>query len=61
MILNVTNNGTYPKLVKYGAAKFNITNNHTDQRMDGGAEIFGGMVVMDSTASTVNPSIAISS
>ena len=57
----ITNNGTYPKLVKYGAAKFNITNNHTDQRMDGGAEIFGGMVVMDSTASTVNPSIAISS
>ena len=52
---------TYSKLTKYGAAKFNITNNHTDQQMREGAEIFGGTVVMDSTASTVNPSIAISS
>jgi len=57
----ITGNGTYPKLVKYGAADFHITNNHTDQQMHNGAEIFGGTVIMDSTASTVNPSIAISS
>ena len=57
----ITGNGTYPKLVKYGAADFHITNNHTDQQMYNGAEIFGGTVIMDSTASTVNPSIAISS
>ena len=57
----ISGNGTYSKLTKYGAAKFYITNNHTDQQMREGAEIFGGTVVMDSSASTYNPSIAISS
>ena len=52
---------TYPKLVKYGAAKFYIKNNHSEQRFDGGAEIFGGTVVMSSTYSTPKPEIAISS
>ena len=56
----ITGNGTYPRLVKKGAAKFNITNNHSDQRMDRGAEIFGGTVVMGSTHSSYKPEIAIS-
>ncbi len=55
------NNGTYPKLVKYGAGTLNIRDNHTDQRFDSGVEIFGGTVVMDSTASTKNYHVAISS
>ena len=57
----ITNNGTYPKLYKYGAATLTIANNYTDQRMDNGVEIFGGTVVMDSTASTPYPQRAISS
>ena len=57
----ITNNGTYPKLYKYGAATLTIANNHTDQRMDNGVEIFGGTVIMDSTASTRYPQRAISS
>ncbi len=53
-------NGT-AKLVKKGAATLTIANNHTDQRIDGGVEIFGGKVVMDSSASTRYPERAISS
>ncbi len=54
-------NGTYAKLLKYGAGTFYIKNNHTDQQMNSGVEIFGGTVVMDSTASTLKPEIAIAS
>ena len=57
----VCNNGTYPKLVKHGAGALHIMNNYTDQRMDGGVEIFGGTVVMDSTANPQYPERAISS
>ncbi|MBR6734450.1 MAG: SGNH/GDSL hydrolase family protein [Kiritimatiellae bacterium] len=53
-------NGTSAKLLKYGAGTFYIKNNHTDQQMNSGVEIFGGTVVMDSTASTPKPEIAIS-
>ena len=53
--------GTYSKLFKYGAGTLYIINNHTDQQMNSGAEIFGGTVVMDSIASTRKPEIAISS
>ena len=53
--------GTYSKLFKYGAGTLYIKNNHTDQQMNSGAEIFGGTVVMDSFASTRKPEIAISS
>ena len=52
-------NGTGSKLLKYGAGTFYIKNNHTDQQMNSGVEIFGGKVVMDSTASTLKPEIAI--
>ena len=54
-------NGTGAKLLKYGAGTFYIKNNHTDQQMNSGVEIFGGTVVMDSTASTLKPEIAIAS
>ncbi|MBQ6140464.1 MAG: hypothetical protein IJI54_04180, partial [Kiritimatiellae bacterium] len=57
----IEGNSTYAKLLKYGAGTFYIKNNHTDQKMNSGAEIFGGTVVMDSTASTPKPEIAISS
>ena len=53
---------TFPKLVKKGAGTLTIANNHTDQRMDGGAEIFGGTVVMSSSrTSGAVPEKAISS
>ena len=57
----VTGWNTYPKLFKYGAGTLTLANNHTDQRFDRGVEIFGGTVVMDSTASTKNYHVAISS
>ncbi|MBQ9430591.1 MAG: hypothetical protein IJU44_03465 [Kiritimatiellae bacterium] len=57
----IEGNSTYSKLLKYGAGTLYIKNNHTDQKMHSGAEIFGGTVVMDSTASTLKPEIAISS
>ena len=56
----IESNSTYSKLLKYGAGTLNIKNNHTQQRMNSGVEIFGGTVVMDSTASTLMPEIAIS-
>ncbi len=55
------NNGTYPQLVKQGAGKLTLKNNHTDQRFDRGLDLQGGTVVMDSTASTKNFHVAISS
>ena len=57
----ISADGTYSKLFKYGAGTLYIINNHTDQQMNSGAEIFGGTVVMDSIASTRKPEIAISS
>ena len=57
----IEGNSTYAKLLKYGAGTLYIKNNHADQKMNSGAEIFGGTVVMDSTASTPKPEIAISS
>ena len=57
----ICNDGTYSRLLKYGAGALYVKNNHTDQLMNSGAEIFGGTVVMDSTASTLKPEIAISS
>jgi len=57
----ISADGTYSKLYKYGAGTLYIINNHTDQQMNSGAEIFGGTVVMDSIASTRKPEIAISS
>ena len=57
----IEGNGTYSKLLKYGSGTLYIKNNHTDQQMNSGAEIFGGTVVMDSIASTRKPEIAISS
>ena len=58
----IQSNGTSPKLVKMGAGTLTIANNHTDQRIDGGAEIFGGTVVMDSSrTSGAVPERAISS
>ncbi|MBO7654251.1 MAG: hypothetical protein J6U40_04955, partial [Kiritimatiellae bacterium] len=57
----VTGDGTYPKLIKKGAGTLTLANNHTDQRFDRGVEIFGGTVVMSSTASTLNYHVAISS
>ena len=58
----INGNGTFSKLVKKGAGTLTIANNHTDQRMDGGAEIFGGTVVMSSSRSSgAVPEKAISS
>ena len=57
----ISANSTYSKLYKYGAGTFYIKNNHTDQQMNQGVEIFGGTVVMDSIASTLKPEIAIAS
>ena len=55
--------GTYPKLVKKGAGTFLIANNYTDQRIDGGVEIFGGTVVMSTSRTGTDgvPHKAISS
>jgi len=55
------NGGSYSKLWKYGSKKLILANNHSDQRMDKGVEIFGGTVVMDSTHSSKNYHVAISS
>ena len=57
----IEGNGTYSKLLKYGAGTFYIKNNHTDQKMNSGVEIFGGTVVMDSSVATPKPEIAIAS
>ena len=54
-------NGTYSKLVKKGSHKLTLAISHTENRIDRGVEIFGGTVVMDSTASTKNYHSAISS
>ena len=57
----IEGNGTYSKLLKYGAGTLYIKNNHTDQKMNSGVEIFGGTVVMDSSVATPKPEIAIAS
>ena len=58
----IGSNGTYPKLVKYGAGTLTLANNYTEERMDLGAEIFGGKVVMESVrGADAAPHKAISS
>ena len=52
--------GSYSKIVKQGAGTLIIKNNHSDQRIDGGVEVQGGTVVMDSKSGT-KAHIAISS
>ena len=57
-----TANDTYPRLVKKGAGALTIANNHTDQRIDRGVEIFGGTVVMSTSRTSGGvPHKAISS
>ena len=56
------NNGSYPKLVKYGAGTLTLANNYVEERIDLGAEIFGGKVVMESVrGADAAPEKAISS
>ncbi|MBR0066435.1 MAG: hypothetical protein IJQ00_02475, partial [Kiritimatiellae bacterium] len=58
----ICENGTYPKLVKYGAGTLTLANNYIEEHINLGAEIFGGKVVMESVrGSDAAPEKALSS